>query len=74
MHTSHLVVPYMLTGFAGCSASPGISCGARKLSRTLQLKKITYISKVKPHIIKNKCFKMSKNNSKNDMEKNSKKK
>jgi hypothetical protein len=28
------VVSYMLTGLARCSVDPGISCGARKLTRT----------------------------------------
>jgi hypothetical protein len=32
-------VSYMLTGLAGCSVSPGISCCARKLVRTPQVKK-----------------------------------
>jgi hypothetical protein len=27
-------VPYIFTGFAGCSVGPEISCGARKLTRT----------------------------------------
>jgi hypothetical protein len=27
-------VPYLSTGLAGCSVSPGISRGARKLART----------------------------------------
>jgi hypothetical protein len=31
---SILSVPYMSTGFAGCSVGSGISCGARKLART----------------------------------------
>jgi hypothetical protein len=29
-----LVVPYMSTGFAGCSVGPEISYGTRKLTRT----------------------------------------
>jgi len=31
------VVPYLSTGLAGCSVGPGISCGARKLARTLRV-------------------------------------
>ena len=34
-----LVVSYLFTGFAGCSVNPGISCGARKLTRTPRVKK-----------------------------------
>ena len=34
-----LAVPYMLTGLAGCSVSPMISCGARKLTRTTRVTK-----------------------------------
>ena len=33
------VVSYMLTGLAGCSVNPGISCGACKLARTPQVTK-----------------------------------
>jgi hypothetical protein len=29
-----LAVPYMLTGFAGCSVGREISCGVRKLAQT----------------------------------------
>ena len=32
-------VSYLPTGLAGCSVGPGISCGARKLTRTLQVTK-----------------------------------
>jgi hypothetical protein len=31
------VVPYLPTGLAGCSVGPRISCGARKLARTLRV-------------------------------------
>ena len=34
-----LVVFYLSTGLAGCSVDPGISCGARKLIRSSQVKK-----------------------------------
>jgi hypothetical protein len=30
---------YLPTGLAGCSVDPGISCGARKLTRTPRVKK-----------------------------------
>jgi len=33
------VVPYMLTGLAGCSVGPGISCDARKLAQTPRVTK-----------------------------------
>jgi hypothetical protein len=33
------VVSYLPTGLVRCSVSPGISCGARKLARTSQIKK-----------------------------------
>jgi len=39
VHIYHPAVPYMLTGLAGCSVSPGISCGARKLVRTSRVTK-----------------------------------
>jgi len=32
-----LAVPYLFTGLAGCSVSPGINRGARKLARTPQV-------------------------------------
>jgi len=32
-------VSYLPTGLAGCSVGPGISCGARKLARTLRVTK-----------------------------------
>jgi hypothetical protein len=32
-------VSYLPTGLAGCSVNPGISCGARKLTRPSQIKK-----------------------------------
>jgi len=32
-------VSYLPTGLAGCSVGPGISCGARKLTRTLRVTK-----------------------------------
>jgi hypothetical protein len=39
-----LVVFYLSTGLAGCSVDPGISCGARKLTRTPRVtKKNIYI-------------------------------
>jgi len=34
VHVCHPAVPYMSTGFAGCSVGRGISRGARKLART----------------------------------------
>jgi hypothetical protein len=34
VYICHPAVPYMLTGFAGCSVGRGISRGARKLTRT----------------------------------------
>jgi hypothetical protein len=33
-HVCHPAVPYMSTGFAGCSVGRGISRGVRKLART----------------------------------------
>ena len=39
VHVYYPVVPYMLTRLAGCSVAPEISCGARKLTRTPQVKK-----------------------------------
>ena len=33
VYACHPAVPYMFTGLTGCSVSPGISCGARKLTR-----------------------------------------
>jgi hypothetical protein len=40
MHACHpRTVSYLPTGLAGCSVGPGISCGARKLTRTPRVTK-----------------------------------
>jgi hypothetical protein len=58
------VVFYLLARLAGCSVGPGISCGARKLTRTPWIKKKKKESSEKIRLNFSKCEK------KNDMGKN----